>query len=324
MPEWLIEEGIGEHRAIRLDGGTIAAARIDWPGALAAGQVEDAVLISRRAGSPRGTVRFASGEEALADNLPRDASEGAKLRMAVTRAALGEKGRNKLARAQTSAAPPRPAPSLAEQLRLTGHTARVVRQFPACDWDELFAEAWAGEVSFAGGQLVISATPAMTLIDIDGTLPPPALALAAIPAIAAAIARFGLAGSIGIDFPTLADKADRRAVDGALAVTLDDWPHERTAMNGFGFVQLVARLERPSLIHRIAADRAGAAARQLLRQAERVADPGALLLTAHPAVRAAIGPAWEAGLARRSGRAIRWRDDPGLALEGGFAQAVAP
>ena len=323
MAEWLVEEGIGETRAIRLaGGGTIAAALADWPGALSPGEVADAVLVSRSAGSPRGTVRFPGGEEALADRLPREASEGAVLRMAVTRAALGEQGRHKLAQARPSPATPCPAPTLSQQLRRAGHEVRLFRQFPACDWDELLAEAWGSEVTFAGGQLAISPTPAMTLIDIDGTLPPRALALAAIPALSATILRFGLAGSLGIDFPTLADKGDRRAVDGALAAALGDWLHERTAMNGFGFVQLVSRLERPSLVQRIAANRAGAAARQLLRQGERVADPGALLLTAHPAVLAAIAPDWEAELARRSGRAVRRQADPALALAAGFAQAV--
>ena len=95
MAEWLIEEGIGEHRAIRVEGGNIAAARVEWPGALAAGQVEDAVLISKPAGATRGTARFASGEEALVDGLPRTANEGASLRLEVTRAAISETGRLK-------------------------------------------------------------------------------------------------------------------------------------------------------------------------------------------------------------------------------------
>jgi hypothetical protein len=60
----------------------------------------------------------------------------------------------------------------------------------------------------------------------------------------------------------------------------------------------------------------------LLRRGEQVAEPGALLLTAHPAVAAQLSETWLAELARRTGREVRLASGPALALDGGFAQAV--
>lgn len=322
MPDWLVEEGIGEHRAVRLAGDRIIEARIEWPGRLAAGHVADATLASRVAGAARGTVRFSSGEEALIDRLPREACEGATIRVEIVRAAIGERGRTKLAQARPSDKTPA-SPSLAERLRAEGHAVQVAHRFPECDWDELMGEALDGTVAFAGGSLLLAPTPAMTVVDIDGMLRPRDLALAAVLPLAEAIRRFDLGGSIGIDFPTLQAKADRRAVDQALGAALAGWPHERTAMNGFGFVQLVARMERPSVLDLARLSRTGFVARRLLRQAERVAEPGTLLLTCHPAVEAALRPEWREELARRTGREVRIAADPALALEAGFAQALA-
>jgi len=331
LAEWLIEAGIGEDRAALCDGDTILAARLCWREPWGAGAVTPARLDHRHRGTRRGAVQLPDGTIAQIDALPDDLAEGATLTVRITRAALAERGRFKLAQCRPAGdAAPAPAPGLAETLAATGVPVRALgmldRSLDDAGWDDLIEQAATGVVDFAGGRLVISPTPAMTLIDIDGPPPLLPLATAAAPAIAAALARLDIGGSVAIDFPGLEARADRQAIDQALGEALAQrgWRGERTGMNGFGLVQLVSRLERPSLLARQAFHPARAAAHALLRQAQRVADPGALLLVAHPAVLAMIDDPLEADLARRTGRAIRREARAALALRAGFAQAVAP
>lgn len=317
---WQVEQGIGEERALLFRAGQPVAAQLRWPGSLEPGLVADAVLTERARGSARGVARFADGTEAVVSRLPGEANEGAPIRLAITRAAMGEAGRTKRAQARPTDAAVRPPLSLAEALP----HARVVRRFPAGAWEEAANLAATGIADFAGGSLHFAATPAMVVVDVDGHLPPRELALAAVPALARGIGLLGLGGNIGIDFPTLAAKPDRKALDAALGDALGGIDHERTAMNGFGFVQIVMRLSRPSLLHCYHLDPAGAAARALLRQAERLDGHGSIALTAQPAIAARLGADWLAELRRRSGRAVAVTPDPALAPGAGHAQIVAP
>jgi hypothetical protein len=302
---------------LRVEGERVLAARIAWPGELGTGSVVTGQLVSKAKGARRGVVRLDgppfAGREVLADHLPPDVTEGASVTFTITRAALAERGRYKRAHGRIGAASI-PAPV----------QGTLVQRFPAGLWDEVWHAASSGSIAFPGGEILVSVTPAMTVIDIDGAAPPRDLALAAIPAIAQALAWFDLGGSIAIDFPTLAAKADRRAVDAALGAALAAFPHERTAMNGFGLVQLVARLEGPSLLHRFATARVGLCARKALRQAELAQGTGrTLLVTVHPALKAKLRPEWLAELARRTGREVRIETNPALALETPSAQIIA-
>lgn len=313
MVEWLIEEGIGETRSLLVEGERVLAARIAWPGELSAGSAVSGQLVSKAKGTRRGLVRLDGAREVLVDHLPPDITEGASVTLTITRAALAERGRFKRAHGRIGAASI-PAPV----------QGTLVQRFPAGLWDEVWHAASSGSIAFPGGEILVSTTPAMTVIDIDGNAPPRDLALAAIPAIAQAFMWFDLGGNIAIDFPTLAAKADRRAVDEALGAALAAFPHERTAMNGFGLVQLVARLEGPSLVHRFATSRVGMCARYALRQAELAQGTGrTLLVTVHPALKAKLRPEWLAELARRTGRAVALETNPALALEAPSAQIVA-
>lgn len=320
---WLVEEGIGEHRAIRLTYQGIEEARVCWPGThLQAGEIAEAQLRERIGEGSAGRVEFPSGEMAFGNLIPRSISIGATVRMEVTREAIAERGRLKLAQARRTEAAPRPAPTLAEALRSEGKQVELSRHFPAfADWDDLWAEAARQQVDFHGGSLLFARTPAMTLVDVDGG-PPEAIFHNAVPMLARALRRFDLGGNIGVDFPTVRDKSDRQALDSKLADCLLGWPHERTAMNGFGFVQIVARLARPSLLHRIARHRSAAAARLLLRRAEVLEGAGRIELFAHPAVIEQLTAGWLTEFARHTGREVVTRADPGLAIEAPHAQLV--
>ncbi|KPF64794.1 ribonuclease [Porphyrobacter sp. AAP60] len=315
-PEWLIEEGIGETRALLVAGERVLAARLMWPGELAAGTHCAGKLAAKLKGSRRGVAMLDDGSEALVDHLPQAATEGQMLDLVITRAAIAERGRLKRAQARVAGgdAPATTAPFVG---------GRTVRRFPAGLWEDVWHAASSASIAFPGGEIIVSVTPAMTVIDIDGIGAARDVALAAVPAIAQAIGWFDIGGNIGIDFPTIVSKDDRRIVDRALGIALDEWAHERTAMNGFGFVQLVARLEGPSLLHRFATARLGASARMALRRAELAEGTGrVLVLTAHPALKAKLKEPWLADLARRTGREVRVDIDPGLAIEAAHAQFV--
>lgn len=176
-------------------------------------------------------------------------------------------------------------------------------------WSEVLEEARTGRVPFAGGELVCQRTAAFETIDVDGHLPPAELARAAAPAVAAAIRRFDLTGAIVVDFPTLGSRIARAATDAALEAALPR-PFERTAMNGFGLVQIIRPKLRPSLMDRMQGAPALMAALALLRQAERTSGAGTTTLTAPPAVAKLIASDHLAELERRTGRPARVLADP--------------
>lgn len=298
MPEWVIEQGIGETRAALVENDEIVEARVRRDGVTPAGTILEAKLI---AVAPRVTVE-AGGEQFL---LPRGVSgvtEGKRLFVKVTREALGGSEPWKLGLARRTDEEPRAAPPLAE-----GKAGRIDA------WDDLLDEARCGIVRFDGGELRIEPTAAMTMIDIDGWLVPDKLAQMAAWAAARAIARLDLGGSTGIDFPRLRGKAERGEIDGILDAYLPT-PFERTAMNGFGLVQVVRPRARASLIE-LARDRAPFEARALLRRAG--SSTGAITVAAHPAVIAAILPEWTAQLERQVGGRVTLRSDPAVAMSGG-------
>ena len=303
MPEWLFEAGIGEARAAFVHDDRILEAAIEPDDA---GPLVGLVTRARLADVRTGRVAFGGGE-ALLTAVPRGLTQGAALTIEITREPIAEPGRLKPARATATDAEPRPAPDLLARIQATGHSVRRVHAhepdlLEAVGWSELLDEAVTGDIAFAGGALRLTPTPAMTLFDVDGGPPADALALAAAPVVAQAILRHGIGGSIGVDFPTVGGKAARLGLAAAIDAVLPQ-PFERTAVNGFGFLQIIRPRPRASLPERLRADPVGAAARATLRRLEREPPGTPRGHRLPPAVHAALAqrPAWLAELARRTG-----------------------
>lgn len=301
MAEWLYEDGIGECRAALVDDGRIVRARIALDdGAPQPGLIARARLVERL------LARLDDGHEVTLDRAPPGVTLGALIQVEITRAAIPERGRPKLPRGRVTDAAPRPAPTLIESLagapvrRLRAHEPDALE---AAGWSEVLDEASGGEIAFAGGMLRLSPTPAMTLFDVDGDPPLDALAVRAAEAVAEAIERHDIGGSIGVDFPTLTGRAPRQAVAAAIDERLVP-PFERTAVNGFGFLQIVRPRPRASLPELLRADPVGAAARAAMRLIERT-PPTASNSFRFPAAlcgRILAQSEWMSELARRTGR----------------------
>lgn len=326
MAEWIFEDGIGESRAALVEDGRILEAAIEQPDDVRAGAILTARLTEIVAPGRIGLVAFEGGE-ALVQPLPRALTQGAALTVEITREAIGHK--RALCRA-ADGREPKQGLDLAARIAATGkHIRQLGSHEPDAledaGWSELVDAATTGTISFVGGALLISLTPAMTLFDVDGTLAPEALAVAGAAAAGRAIRALGVAGSIGIDLPTVGDRAVRIAAAAALDSALPQ-PFERTAVNGFGFLQVVRPQKHASLPQMLAADRVGAAARALLRLAERTHGAGTRMLSAHPDVIARLQaePAWLTELARRTGVRIALRASPGLAISSGHVDAEHP
>ena len=307
---WLVERGIGETRLVLVEDGEIVEARIHLEGVARAGSGRQAVLKSARTPA----VAVADGQEYLLPKGAAGATEGQTITIEITREAIpgAEPWKRPLARLADSIAVPLidgevvAFPSPADRLAALG-------------WLDLIEEARGGIVSFEGGELRVSPTPAMTLIDVDGRSPPCELAMAGARAAARAIRRHGIGGSIGIDLPTVAGKSQRLAIAEAFDEFLPQ-PFERTAVNGFGFLQIVRPRPRASLFE-LAADRAAFEARALLRQVA-LEPAGAKRLAAHPAVAAVLErhPDWLEALSGQMGGLVALRSDPTLPMSGGHAE----
>lgn len=301
------------------------------------GAVHQARLVARL-GNGRGLALLDSGEEVLLHPVP-SLPEGSALTLRITRPRLPEPGQWKRALATPlGEADPLPAPDdpraalwAKADLLICARASDAPLGLPLpvrVDPDavaEADLEGWidrarTGLFPFDGGSLSIERTRAMTIIDVDGGGDPLALNRAAAAAIGRALRLFQIGGPVGIDFVGVSSRADRQAVDQALAEACAPLaPLERTSVNGFGFAQIVRPRTGPSLPELLCGTTPGQLSAEsqalgLLRAAAHSAGVGPRLITARPQVIDLL-QRWtvEMDAVRRSvGADIKLVPDPGL------------
>lgn len=332
LAEWLYEAGIGENRAALVEGGEIIEAQIErdqpWP---RAGAVCRARFQAPLVGRQTALIKLDRHGEAVLQPVPESVGPGSRFTVEVTREfifAPQRRLKQMKARVVPDETPLREGSTLIDRVSATGIPVRKLRAFDPdlleeAGWSELLEEATSGNVTFPGGALRIEAAEAMTLIDVDGVLEPHFLAVDGARAAGKAISRLALTGSIGIDLPTVGDRSVRKRA----AEALDDMipqPFERTAVNGFGFVQVIRRRERASILDLMQGEPGTAAALALYRRAERDPWRGPLEIVAAHDVVASFGrnARQDAELERRRGAPVNWRVVPSLPIWGGYIARI--
>jgi hypothetical protein len=319
LAEWLYEAGIGENRAALLDGDALRAVRIERPlDGLLHGAIAEARLVEPK------IVELATDRGKQLASLQGRAPVplGGRFAVEVMRMAIKERGRHKLARVRCAAdgLAVQNGPTLLDRISASQHPVTILSaltpgedRLESAGWTEMMERAQRGFWEFDGGALWIDPTPAMTVIDIDGEGDGHSLARAGCHAAVAAIEAFDIGGPIGIDFPSLSGRAQRMDMDALVDERLA-LPFERTATNGYGFMQIIRRRDRPNFIEQIRYDGVATDAALLLRRAERTGGTGPLTLTSRPSVIDWISahPDWTAQLQQICGRSVHLTADPSM------------
>lgn len=330
MLEWIYEDGIGERRAALVDGGQIIECHVERDDdGVSVGAICDARIISRDA-CGMSLVRLTGGEEALLSTLPSGTSIGADVLAEVTRSAVPE--RDMVKRAKCRPAPEGavacPAPTLFERICATGTPVRSLHPHEDDALEDAALSEWmdvaaSGIMPFNGGVLRLALTPAMVVIDVDGTLAAAELAGAGAKAAAQLIRALGISGNIVIDLPTQGNKAERIAAAEVFDAEMPQ-PFERTAVNGYGLLQIIRPRRGPSIAERWQFAPTASAALALLRRAERHAVHSKKAGMALAACAAEIAwvearPALVDMLGTRTGKCVRLRGDAALGMGHGYA-----
>lgn len=320
MTEVWVAQRLGETIAAIWDAGRLIEMHMERDGDGAPPGSHWAARLKTHMGARGIAILQPSGEEVVVEPLPPSLPQGALLKVEISRQAWREPGRDRLAKARPVRPNATPASTdLAVRLKARGlsPTEQPFEQWPAeiADaWDSGWEAAELGTWTIPGGRLAFTPTPALVAVDVDGI--GANLAVDAATAAARIIRLWGIGGVAVIDLPTRG-KEERQAVAATIDRELASAPFERTAVNGFGLLQLVMPRHGPSILERARLERDATTALRLLGAAVAEPRPGTLAIVASPAPARWLlqRPHLLAEAAKRTGRRVDVVADP-MAGEG--------
>jgi ribonuclease G len=296
MREIAFETSPGEIRAVMFEAGTPVELHSFREGSAALGTVADARIISKSAGQT--VLRLASDEDIILPATPAEA-EGAGIRVEIIREGLSEPGYFKRAVARRSDAPLRVIDAATWRGSLRARAEREIA--PDVGFDDHFAIAFEGCAQRGAARIWFERTKAGLVFDIDGSGAPAAINRDAAQEIARLLRLFQIGGAAIIDFVGMDCKAARLEIADVFDVVsaADPRRFERTAINGYGLMQVIRPKTGPSLLDRLFGRRRVSPsdetlALMLLRDASRAVGAGPRRCVTTPALAALLGqPHWQ-------------------------------
>lgn len=280
------DDAPGERRAACVEDGKIVEIHIQ----------RDAHWVLGECGMGRVDRRTPAGAYILAEDgsevllrSKNGAAEGTRVAFEVTREGIAEPGRIK---------PPEvtlydalPADLLSKDSLWQQRFAAFGTPFATQTFDDAFDTAMAGYSQVGDVIISFQRTKAGLVFDVDGIGDAFTINRIAAAEIARLLRLYQVGAMVMVDFVSMEAKAQRAEIASIFdaASALDSRPFERTAINGYGMMQVVRARPRPSLLDHLFGTRIAALSDEtqaywLLRSAARSSGFGVRTLTARPAV----------------------------------------
>ena len=286
MPEIWRDDAPGERRAARVENGNIVEIYIQRDALWALGETGTG-RIDRK--TPSGAyVVTDDGQELLLRSKGSD-PEGTRVTFEVTREAIAEPGRIKpteIALRDSGVLPSSQKDALWDA-RLTSFVQPVISASIA----EGFDIALSGQSQLGSVIISFQRTKAGLVFDVDGIGSAFDINQVAATEVARLLRLYQVGAMVMIDFVSMEAKAQRTQIAEIFdtASSSDARPFERTAINGYGMMQVVRARPRPSVLDHLFGTRIAALSDEtqaywLLREVAQSSGFGARTVTARPDV----------------------------------------